>query len=130
MKPDRKHLGVRVQQWAIDAVHAVAREYKLTYGEALEKLIAAGKIRPLGHERKASMSRISFQFPSHLAEQVRAHAARTRSLSGLDSGHVLATGRAADREDGSSTQRSQSNENHPEQPTGKSREWLQNGFCG
>ena len=34
---------MRVQQWAIDAVHAVAREYKLTYGEALEKLIAAGK---------------------------------------------------------------------------------------
>ena len=43
MKPDRKHLGVRVQQWAIDAVHAVAREYKLTYGEALENLIAAGR---------------------------------------------------------------------------------------
>ena len=43
MKPDRKHLGVRVQQWAIDAVRVVAAEYQLTYGEALEKLIAAGK---------------------------------------------------------------------------------------
>ena len=40
MKPDRKHLGVRVQQWAIHAVHAVAREYQLTYGEALEKIVA------------------------------------------------------------------------------------------
>ena len=38
-------------------------------------------------ERKANMSRISFQFPSHLAEQVRAHAARLdRSV-----GWILAT---------------------------------------
>ena len=43
MKPYRKHLGVRVQQWAIDAVHAVAREYHLTYGEALEKIVATAK---------------------------------------------------------------------------------------
>lgn len=43
MKPDRKHLGVRVQQWAIHAVHAVAREYQLTYGEALEKIVATAK---------------------------------------------------------------------------------------
>ena len=40
MKPDRKHLGVRVQQWTIDAVRAVAREYQITYGEALEKIVA------------------------------------------------------------------------------------------
>lgn len=40
MKPDRKHLGVRVQQWVIDAVHSVAREYQLTYGEALEKIVS------------------------------------------------------------------------------------------
>ena len=38
MKPDRKHLGVRVQQWTIDAVRAVARKYQLTNGEALEKI--------------------------------------------------------------------------------------------
>ena len=43
MKPDRKHLGVRVQQWTIDAVRAVAREYQLTNGEALEKLVATAK---------------------------------------------------------------------------------------
>ena len=39
MKPDRKHFGVRVQQWTIDAVRAVAREYQITYGEALEKIV-------------------------------------------------------------------------------------------
>lgn len=39
MKPDRKHLGVRVQQWTIDAVRVVAAEYHLTYGEALEKIV-------------------------------------------------------------------------------------------
>lgn len=39
MKPDRKHLGVRVQQWTIDAVRSVAREYQLTNGEALEKIV-------------------------------------------------------------------------------------------
>ena len=43
MKPDRKHLGVRVQQWTIDAVRSVAREYQLTNGEALEKLVATAK---------------------------------------------------------------------------------------
>lgn len=43
MKPDRKHLGVRVQQWTIDAVRAVAREYQITYGEALEKIVATAK---------------------------------------------------------------------------------------
>ena len=43
MKPDRKHLGVRVQQWTIDAVRAVAHEYQLTNGEALEKLVATAK---------------------------------------------------------------------------------------
>ena len=43
MKPDRKHLGVRVQQWTIDAVRAVAAEYRLTYGEALEKIVATAK---------------------------------------------------------------------------------------
>lgn len=45
---------MRVQQWAIDAVHAVAREYKLTYGEALEKLIAAGKPTLLDMKGKRS----------------------------------------------------------------------------
>ena len=43
MKPDRNYFATRVQQWAIDAVKTVAVEYQLTYGEALEKLIAAGK---------------------------------------------------------------------------------------
>ena len=43
MKPDRKHLGVRVQQWTIDAVRAVAREYQITYGEALEKIVTVAK---------------------------------------------------------------------------------------
>lgn len=43
MKPDRNYFATRVQQWAIDDVKAVAAEYQLTYGEALEKLIAAGK---------------------------------------------------------------------------------------
>jgi len=43
MKPDRKHLGVRVQQWAIDIVRSVAREYQLTNGEALEKIVATAK---------------------------------------------------------------------------------------
>jgi len=43
MKPDRKYLGVRVQQWTIDAVRAVAAEYHLTYGEALEKLVSTAK---------------------------------------------------------------------------------------
>ena len=43
MKPDRKHLGVRVQQWTIDAVRSVAREYQITYGEALEKIVTVAK---------------------------------------------------------------------------------------
>ena len=43
MKPDRKHLGVRVQQWAIDIVRSVAREYQLTNGEALEKIVTVAK---------------------------------------------------------------------------------------
>ena len=43
MKPDRKHLGVRVQQWTIDIVRSVAREYQLTNGEALEKIVATAK---------------------------------------------------------------------------------------
>jgi len=43
MKPDRKYLGVRVQQWTIDTVRAVAAEYHLTYGEALEKLVSTAK---------------------------------------------------------------------------------------
>ena len=43
MKPDRKYLAVRVQQWTIDAVRAVAAEYHLTYGEALEKLVSTAK---------------------------------------------------------------------------------------
>ena len=37
MKPDRNYFATRVQQWAIDDVKAVAAEYQLTYGEALEK---------------------------------------------------------------------------------------------
>jgi hypothetical protein len=40
MKPDRNYFATRVQQWAIDAVHSVAREYQLTYGEALEKIVS------------------------------------------------------------------------------------------
>lgn len=43
MKPDRNYFATRVQQWAIDAVRAVAAEYHLTYGEALEKLVSTAK---------------------------------------------------------------------------------------
>ena len=34
---------MRVQQWAIDIVRSVAREYQLTNGEALEKIVATAK---------------------------------------------------------------------------------------
>lgn len=43
MKPDRNYFATRVQQWAIDAVKTVAVEYQLTYGEALEKIVATAK---------------------------------------------------------------------------------------
>jgi hypothetical protein len=32
-----------VQQWAIDIVRSVAREYQLTNGEALEKIVTVAK---------------------------------------------------------------------------------------
>ena len=54
MKPDRKHLGVRVQQWTIDAVRSVAREYQLTNGAALEKIVNVA--HPIFLERLGSLS--------------------------------------------------------------------------
>ena len=74
-------------------IEQLSHDNLITLGDALDLLVRTSPKRPPRPEKERSnMSRISFQFPSHLAEQVRAHAARLIA-QWLDSAtHVLATG--------------------------------------